>query len=272
MVNGMCEITNLVEQQEQETGKLYQFPNKKAKQPEIDPLEKECTKVKLDGTPKKTKNNAKRNRDNVQPFKEEDVPKLIKYLRDKIATSKNHEDELINRRNLAIFVMGINIGLRVSDLCKLRWNEVFDTNWNFLEGKIITPKKQENSNKKVLLAYNQAFRQSLLEFKEYYGEVRNINGYIFKSREGGHISPDAISVFIKNASKAIGIKYNVNTHSMRKTFARVRYDHAEDKEQMLIKLGEIFQHSKLSTTRVYLCISQEEIIETYNEINLGLDM
>ena len=30
-------------------------------------------------------------------------------------------------------------------------------------------------------------------------------------------------------TKEVGIKYNLNTHSLRKTFCRLRYDEAEDK-------------------------------------------
>ena len=57
-------VTNL--EQPEYVDNVVNFPkNKRAKQPEIDPLEKECSKIKLDGTPKKTKNNSKRNRDNV---------------------------------------------------------------------------------------------------------------------------------------------------------------------------------------------------------------
>jgi integrase len=226
--------------------------------------------------PKKTPCNSKENRDNVYPFKETDIPRMISYLEDKIEHSRDKEDEIINRRYKALYIMGINIGLRVSDLLSLKWNEVYDKNWEFLDGKKIAPIKTRNTKKKnpkkkkkhVLLVYNDAFRQALEEYRKYIN-ITNMDSYIFKSREGGHIQPQTVGKVIKSAALALGIRYNVNTHSMRKTFARVYYDHAENKEQALIDIMIVFGHSSIQITKDYLCLTDEAIGRVYNSLNLG---
>ncbi len=183
--------------------------------------------LKKDGTPKQTKNNTKINREDVQPFKEFDVPLIKQYFMDRINDSKNLDDELTNRRNYTLFVMGVNIGLRCNELIALRWNDIYDNEWNFLDDK--------------KFKYNDAFKQVIEEYREYKkysGEISNINSYIFRSRENGHdhISVDTLGQIIKKAAKSKGIKYNVNTLSLRKTFV---YQQIHDNKMDLYTLQEL---------------------------------
>jgi integrase len=223
-----------------------------------------------DGEIKKTPNNTKLNRDNVYPFKEEDIPKMVKYLKNKIDNSTNHEDEMIARRNLTIFICGINIGLRCSDLVSLRWNDVYDKDYNFLEGKKITPKKTRRSNKHVLLKYNDDFKKTM-DYYRHFCNIKDMNSYIFTSREGNHIEVDRVGQIIKKAAEEVGIKYNVNTHSMRKSFARLRYDNAKDKSKVLVELMKLFMHSSTKITMDYICISEDELEDLYNDVSIGFD-
>lgn len=229
-------------------------------------------KLKKDGTPKGTINNTKVNRDNVQPFKEDDIPKMVKYLRDYRDVSENTEDYQIRFRNLVMFVCGINIALRVSDLISLKWSDVFDENWEFLEGKKITPKKTARKKKHVLLIYNYSFRSAISDYKDYI-KPSTLDSYIFSSRQNpkGHIGEGSVSEFITKAANVLGIKYNVNTHSMRKTFARVRYDHSEDKTKTLVELMRMFNHASALITLGYICIQEEELKDLYNAVELGYD-
>ena len=252
-------MTNLAEvnRHEQTIGEVINFPN---------------VKLKKDGTPKKTKSNAKENRDNVYPFKEEDIPKMVRYFNQAIEEATNDEDKLIRIRNKAMFIMGINIGLRCGDLVSLKWSDIYDKRFNFLSGKKIKPKKTRNQNKHVLLKYNEAFKRAISEYKDYIRlSESNLDDYIFPSRQGDHIGVRTVGNTIKKAAESVGINYNVNTHSMRKTFARVRYDHAIDKEKTLIELMQLFNHDSLKVTKHYICISEEELEELYNDVNLGFD-
>jgi integrase len=229
-----------------------------------------CKKLKKNGDPKMTPCNAKENRDNVYPFKEDDIPKMLNYLNEKIKNKTNDEDDLINRRNKALYKTGINIGLRCGDLVSLRWNDIYDENWNFLDGKKIKPIKTRKKDKHVLLKFNDAFKEAIAEYKEYC-KPKNLNGYIFKSREGGHIEVQTAGGMIKKTAAQVGIKYNVNSHSLRKTFARVRYDHSLDKSKTLVELMRIFNHASPRITLDYICIGEEELEKLYNDVNLGLE-
>lgn len=235
-------------------------------------------KLRKDGLPKQTKNNTKKNRPTIYPFKEEDIPRVIDYLADKIRYSRKHT-ELTHRRNYALFVMGINIGLRVSDLIALKWCDIFTEDWEFLSGHKFKPKKQQREysdgrkkTKILILQYNDTFKKAVLDYKNYC-KPTDRESYLFPSREkrGEHICDEVVRNLINKIKKDLDIKYNISTHSLRKTFARVRYDRADDKEDILIMLAELFGHEDLRTTRRYLCITEERIKGLFDSVNLGFD-
>lgn len=231
-------------------------------------------KLRKDGKPKQTKSNAKKNRDNVYPFKEEDIPKMVQCFQKQIdiaIAKKSKQKELIARRNLAGFIMGMNIGLRASDLVSLKWSDIYDKDFNFLEGKKITPKKTRKKKKHVLLKYNDAFKRAIDEYR-IHCKIRDINSYIFESREGGYIKPSTWGSIIKSVAKSAEIEYNVCSHSLRKTFARVRYDHSMQKDKTLVELMRIFNHASLTVTLDYICICEEELEQLYNDVNLGYEI
>lgn len=59
-----------------------------------------------------------------------------------------------------------------------------------------------------------------------------------------------------------------STHSMRKTFGRKIVEASgENSEFALIKLSELFNHSDVATTRRYLGLRTEELLETYKLLN-----
>jgi integrase len=152
-------------------------------------------------------------------------------------------------------------------LSSLRWNDVYDLQWNFLDGKKITPKKTKNKNKHVLLKYNDAFKAAIEEYRSF-ANPKYTEGYIFKSRQGDHITVDRIGEIIKDATKTVGINGHYCSHSMRKTFARVRYDHSTQKDKTLVELMRLFNHASALVTMAYIGITDNELEDLYNDVNL----
>ena len=70
--------------------------------------------------------------------------------------------------------------------------------------------------------------------------------------------------------KEIKKKYNLkiehfSTHSMRKTFGRKVYESSGEQANIaLMKLSELFNHSNVSITKIYLGIREKELLETYD--------
>ncbi len=70
--------------------------------------------------------------------------------------------------------------------------------------------------------------------------------------------------------KKIKKNYNLKieyfcTHAMRKTFGRKVFESTDVNANMaLMRLSELFNHSNVSVTKIYLGIREKELFETYD--------
>ena len=75
-----------------------------------------------------------------------------------------------------------------------------------------------------------------------------------------------VNIIFKELKCRYGLKIgHFSSHSLRKTFGRRVVEMAGTNSEMaLIKLSDIFQHSSVKTTRIYLGLRREELLETYD--------
>jgi site-specific recombinase XerD len=58
----------------------------------------------------------------------------------------------------------------------------------------------------------------------------------------------------------------IKSHSWRKSFGRRIFENNDNSEKSLILLGEMFNHSNISTTKIYLGIRDKEIQDVYDNL------
>lgn len=227
-------------------------------------------KLNKDGTVKKTKCNKQAGKSSeVFAFRTKEEIKAIYNTFDKrIAEAKNAEDRQIAARNKLLFALGIHLGIRASDLRTLRWSFFFDTDGEFRESYTIQPKKQRKYHKFVTLFFNETTKKAVRAYLSEY-PYKDINAFIFKSREGtGAITEATIWNIIDKVAKEAGIKQNIGSHSLRKTFGYWIWHEAQDKNKALVILMRIFGHSDTATTAKYIGITTDEISETFDSLCL----
>ena len=165
-------------------------------------------------------------------------------------------------RDHALFVVGINVALRISDLLKLTWSDVLNKNKkSFKSIKIIEGKTKKKRDIQLNKISQKAFRE-LLDSLETYG----MDDYVFKSREGDNqplTRQQALNI-LKDSAAAVGIKENVGTHTLRKTWVY----HAWQKGFSPALIMETLNHSNLNMIKRYLGIRQDEINDLYGSLNL----
>jgi site-specific recombinase XerD len=88
----------------------------------------------------------------------------------------------------------------------------------------------------------------------------------FLSQKGSVYSIQRINSIFKDIKKNYNLKIqNFSTHTMRKTFGRKVFESAgENANLALVRLSELFNHSNIAITKIYLGIRQEELLETYD--------
>lgn len=188
-----------------------------------------------------------RKRKNVQPLK---TFEEIENMREALEMTSNPE------RNLLLFNLGINTGLRISDLIKLRVEDVRGkTSIIVYEGK--TQKKRT--------VYLNMMMAEIAEFLEHLKENEGREtGWLFSSRKGdGHITTTQAYRILRDAGKLCGYDY-VGTHTMRKVFGFHYYQRTKDIATLMI----IFNHSSQEITKRYLGIDEDQIRESLKEFKI----
>jgi len=188
--------------------------------------------------------------ENVEPLRtSEEINEMLLAIKRGNGTFPKRPE--LAERDKLLFLIGINTGLRVNDIVKLKIKDVMKDMFYISEGK--TYKKRE-------------INISMLRTEiDKYIKGRQADEYLFKSQKGNkHITTTQVYRILASAGDYVGFDY-IGTHTMRKTFG---YHHYKQYKDVAI-LQEIFNHDAPSVTRRYIGIRQDEINESLNGFRLG---
>lgn len=168
----------------------------------------------------------------------------VQPIRDK-NTIEKFKNELLKKgsRDYMLFVMGINTGLRISDILPLKVKDVKDTT----HIKIIEKKTSKAKRFKI----SPYLRKEI----DKYINGMNDDDYLFPSRKGDkQITRVQAYRILNDVAEKLGIE-EVGTHTLRKTFGYWHYKQYKD----VAILQEIFNHSAPSVTLRYIGINADII-------------
>ena len=226
-----------------------------------------------DGSIDKRKSNAVAGRScEVYAFTSKDEIKAMIDVFDRhIEEATNENQRQIASRNKMLFLIGINVGLRASDLCYLRWNFFYNEDGTFKESYKLMPRKTKKHKKFVKIFFNQTVKKAVESYVNDY-PITDFNDYLFKSRKGDKcITEISLGRIIKEAAKEANIQQNICSHSLRKTWAYTIWHNADDKSRALVMLQQCLAHSDSMTTMRYIGILDEEKKDMYESVEIGLD-
>lgn len=208
----------------------------------------------------------------VYPFtSKEEIKAMIDVFDKHIEEAPDENKKQIACRNKMLFLIGINLGIRASDLCGLRYSFFINNDGSFKEFYSLQPKKTRKTGKYVKLFFNETVKKAIADYLKDY-PADDMNEYLFKSRKGdNHITENSLGRIIKDAANEACIDKNICSHTLRKTFGFWAWHNAEDKNKALVILQKIFNHSDTATTAKYIGITNDEMSEVFNSLDLGLD-
>lgn len=202
-----------------------------------------------------------------EPIKSiDDINRISDYL----ISNKRYRDNML-------FIVGINFGLRVSDLRVLRFSNIINDNLIFKESFPVFEKKTRNTRsrkKNRYITINTAVIEAVTLYLENTPNVR-MSDYLFKSESNNGanknepLSLKSIDRILKGIAKDLGITAKISTHSLRKTFGYHQMVMSNNDSRKLLLLQKIFNHSSPAQTLDYIGITGEEIEEAYKRLNLG---
>ena len=174
-----------------------------------------------------------------------------------------------NKRNSLLVVCGLNTALRISDILKLRWKDVY--NENLLSFKSHIDVKEQKTGKKTTVFINknlkEAFASFLKDIIAKKGKVCEVmEQFIFLGQKSTDKPISRIQAFriISEAAKKCLLSHKVSCHSLRKTFGY----HAWKKGVSPALLTSIYNHSSYKITTRYLGIEQDDRDEVFELVNL----
>ena len=171
--------------------------------------------------------------------------KVVQPIRDpkKIRAMKNNL-KARDYKYYILFVIGINTGLRVSDVLKLKVSDV--------EGKDHVTINEQKTGKVKRFLINAPLKKELSDYIKAYG--LHEGDFLIQSRKGVNEPISRVQAYriLSEEGHIIGLD-EVGTHTMRKTFG---YHHYKKYHDVAI-LQDIFNHSAPSITLRYIGITDD---------------
>lgn len=160
----------------------------------------------------------------------------------------------LRSRDRLMFIVGINSGLRISDILPLKIRD--------LRGKDSLTLREEKTGKSKTFRFNQSIIDAI---NTLIPDSASEDDYAFPSRSGGGpISRVQAYRILNDAARRIGFREQIGCHTLRKTFGYHAYKAGTD----LALLQSIFNHSSQAVTLRYIGITQDTIDDVYTALNL----
>lgn len=166
----------------------------------------------------------------VQPIRDhEKIEEIKAYLK---AT---------NDRNYMLFMIGINTGLRISDILKLKVKDV--------SGQYISMREKKTGKQKRM-----RITPDLKRALKHYLSNKLEDEYLILSRQGKNQALSRSSAYriLRSVAEQFGLD-EIGTHTLRKTFGYHFYQQTKNTALLM----DIFNHSSEKVTLRYIGINQD---------------
>jgi integrase/recombinase XerD len=201
----------------------------------------------------------------VNPASLIDIPKLSKNLPDYLTIEEVESllqqpdvNERFGIRDAAILEVMYSAGLRASEVCGLKVNDVnLEAGFLRIVGK---------GSKERLVPIGE---KAINKIKEYLNKSRGLIcrnpsvDYLFLNKDGKRLSRVGLWKIIKHYAKLAGIKKDIYPHILRHSFASHLIQNGAD----LRAVQEMLGHSDISTTQIYTHLDTKRIIEMYKKFH-----
>ncbi|MEE3241819.1 MAG: site-specific tyrosine recombinase/integron integrase [Candidatus Neomarinimicrobiota bacterium] len=190
------------------------------------------------------------------------IPKIlpeiltIEEINSIFLAAESSKNEILSLRDRCILEMLYSSGLRVSEVCELKINNIqFDLDLIRFFGK---------GSKERIIPLTYYARKWL---KKYLSESRKIlssrskksSNYVFLSNNGLSLTRMAIWLSVKKYVNSAGVLKKISPHTFRHSFAT----HLIDGGANLIEVQALLGHADISTTEIYTHLSREFVESEY---------
>ncbi|KZX78262.1 hypothetical protein A3715_10365 [Oleiphilus sp. HI0009] len=190
----------------------------------------------------------------------EDVKRMYNWLNEN-CTPKEAE----------CFLIGCNVALRAGDLLKLRFDQ-------FNQGQEFIAINEQKTMKFKRIPITPVVRDAVKRLEKYYKSKKFYRSkkfeavYLFQStsrRAYNLCQPVGIqwlSECYRKAARKLELGYNVNTHSMRKTWGYHAYENGQD----IAYIQAAFNHANQRITLAYIGVTRSAVEQMFRDNTMDL--
>ncbi|HZH44856.1 MAG TPA: tyrosine recombinase XerC [Lysobacter sp.] len=159
-------------------------------------------------------------------------------------------DAPLGLRDRALLELFYSSGLRLSELCALRWRDLD------LDDGLVTVTGKGRKQRSVPLGSHA--RRALTEWRASTGAAAEAP--VFPGRGGGPITPRAVQLRLQQIARRQGLFKRVHPHLLRHSFA----SHILESSGDLRAVQELLGHADISTTQIYTHLDFQHLAKVYD--------
>ena len=170
-------------------------------------------------------------------------------------------------RNRSLFMLGVSIGGRISEMLSLRIGDVWQ-NKKPIKDVVFNKHIVKGGEVSRAVPLNEDGRQAVSNLIAWHlkkGEP-DPNSPLFPSRKGGRLDRRAADNVMRKTFQAAGLNGKLGTHSLRKSFAQRLYDQTSD----IFVVKEMLGHKHTDTTQKYLGVNYRSAREAIEAIAVSV--
>lgn len=154
------------------------------------------------------------------------------------------EDYLLdkNERDYVLFMSGIYLGRRISDLLQLKVRDVKNKDYIYI--------REKKTGKEARVAINEDLKDIYMN----YCKGKKDYEYLFRSRgKNKPITRQRVWQILNDVAKEFEYKDKIGCHTLRKTFGYWLYEDTKD----AVAIQELLNQSDISITKRYIGVTQD---------------
>jgi len=159
-------------------------------------------------------------------------------------------DAPLGLRDRALMELFYSSGLRLSELCALRWRDL-----DLAEG-FVTVIGKGSKERKVPVGSHA--RNALAQWRA--DQHAGDEAHVFPGRGGGAISQRAVQIRIRQLAQRQGLFKHVHPHMLRHSFA----SHILESSGDLRGVQELLGHADIATTQIYTHLDFQHLAKVYD--------
>ena len=161
-----------------------------------------------------------------------------------------HEEEWVNKRDLALLVLIYGCGLRISEALGVKHGE-FGGDTLTIIGK---------GNKQRMVPLLPVVKEALADYIATCPHQLAEGGLLFLGRRGKKLDPAIFQKQLRNVRRALGLPESATPHAFRHSFATHLLSAGGD----LRSIQELLGHASLSTTQRYTHVDRGRLLTAYS--------